>query len=311
MNNVQRRARVHRKRKLLLFLIALRAKFLYYDVTIYTMIQLLLIVSLLLAVSSTDNNNDGTIIDLQQAARALAAGRQIPVTKCCSDDTFYTLGFDQCKRAEGKVDSWPPVVYSALSSRPIEVTADDFSLTTALDDCPAGQIDVSTTQFRFFSDGSLRLDDGRRFKAGEFCLNQISVPVTFAARFCIPDPCNETALGCLRKCCPNKMAVNNTDRFCHPTSLPFEVEFHDENGQSVQMSPSSYIIRDGVVPKCNNDGYNLLSEQYGDVFYILPNGHIYMPIYPENDRDTQDYCIDYFVDEEGPVSALVVILIIY
>ena len=275
------------------------------------MIQLLLIVSLLLAVSSTDNNNDGTIIDLQQAARALAAGRKIPVTKCCSDDTFYTLGFDQCKRAEGKVDSWPPVVYSALSSRPIEVTADDLSLTTALDDCPAGQIDVSTTQFRFFSDGSLRLDDGRRFKAGEFCLNQISVPVTFAARFCIPDPCNETALGCLRKCCPNKMAVNNTDRFCHPTSLPFEVEFHDENGQSVQMSPSSYIIRDGVVPKCNNDGYNLLSEQYGDVFYILPNGHIYMPIYPENDRDTQDYCIDYFVDEEGPVSALVVIFIIY
>ena len=119
-----------------------------------------------------------------------------------------------------------PLVYDPLNNQLVEdVVVADFNFETVLDDCPEDYIiAVSTTQFQFFSDGSLRLEDGSRFKSREFCLNQLSVPAaTFAARFCIRDPCNETARGCLRKCCPNGMAVSNSDRLCHPTSLPFEV----------------------------------------------------------------------------------------
>ena len=232
----------------------------------------------------------------------------ITFTKCCPNKMLYKIGFDECHPGgEENFSSWPPV-FDRLNNRLIDdVTADDFILTTAesLDNCTEGEVAVSSTQFRFFSDGSLRLDDGRRFKSGEFCLNQIPAPAVFTARFCIRDPCNETAGGCLRKCCPNGMAVNNTDRLCHPTTLPFQVDFKDENGQSVELSPSAYIVRDGVAPKCNINGYNPLSEKYGDVFYVLPSGQIYIPIYPEGDRATPEYCIDNFVGNgEPPVIIL-------
>ena len=225
----------------------------------------------------------------------------ITFTKCCPDKMLYTIGFDGCHPGgEENFSSWPPV-FDRLDNRLI---ADDFTPTTteSLDNCTEGEVAVSSTDFTFFSDGSLSLNnDGRNLSSDQFCLNQIPAPAVFTARFCIRDPCNETAGGCLLKCCPNGMAVNNTDRLCHPTSLPFQVDFKDENGQSVELSPSAYIVRDGVAPKCNINGYNPLSEKYGDVFYVLPSGQIYIPIYPEGDRATAEYCIDNFFDADGPV----------
>ena len=223
----------------------------------------------------------------------------ITFTKCCPDKMLYTIGFDGCHPGgEENFSSWPPV-FDRLNN---QIIAEHFTptITESLDNCTEGEVAVSSTQFRFFSDGSLRLDDGKRFESGEFCLNQIPAPAVFTARFCIRDPCNETTGGCLRKCCPNGMAVNNTDRLCHPTSLPFQVDFKDENGQSVELSPSAYIVTDGVAPKCKTDGYNPLSEKYGDVFYVLPSGQIYIPIYPKENRATSEYCIDYFADDEEP-----------
>ena len=247
----------------------------------------------------------------------VGAGRDIPVRKCCPEKTFYKMGFDWCKEENERMNTFAwPLVFDRLNNRLIDdVTADDFILTTAesLDNCTDGEVAVSSTDFTFFTDGSLRLNkDGRNLSSDQFCLNQIAEPNTFAVRFCIRDPCKESTSSCIRKCCPNgKIILNKTDLLCHPTTLPFQVDFRDEKGQSVELSPSSYIVRDGVVPKCKNGSYSLLSEKYGDVFYVLPNGQIYIPSYPEEDRASSDYCIDNLIDnEDTTVMAIILIKIV-
>jgi hypothetical protein len=98
------------------------------------------------------------------------------------------------------------------------------------------------------------------------------------------------------------MAVNsNADNLCYPTSLPFDVKFHNESGEPIDTS--SYIIRNGIVPNCSGKGeFNPMSEQNQDVFYILTQGQIYIPAYPEGHRNTSEYCLENFIDENGTVS---------
>lgn len=228
--------------------------------------------------------------------------RPIPLTKCCPEENeFYALGFDSCKTEEAQI-SWPPPTYSSRTNRTIaSVRPERYQLTLNLSSCPEGHVGKSWTDFLFYDDGTL-LADGETFGAGEFCINQVmadkgEVNPVFAARACLPDPCNGT--DCLRKCCPQGMAVNNTDRLCHPTSLPFEVIYQNEEGAPVKPDPPP-MIRDGVAPQCPY-GFDPLSEDYGDVFYILPDGRMFIPSFPAGEQYTEEYCLDHFMDDERAV----------
>ena len=233
------------------------------------------------------------------------AGRDIPIRKCCHGETFFYLqGFDSCKNDSDhdSAASWPPLVYSSANLNSIEeITADDFNVTTAMEGCPEGQIAVSTTKFKFIDDGSLNLEDGPKLKQGQFCLNQVFGSSNIIARFCAPDPCiemNSESAGCIRKCCPNGMEL--ISKHCQPSSASsFDIEFKNKLGESVNQSLSSYVIRDGVAPKCIH-GIFPLGKAFDEVFYILPDANIYIPGYPAKDRIVSDYCIE--TDETDAVS---------
>ena len=240
---------------------------------------------------------------------------KVPLTICCPEGEFYSLGFDKCKKAEEEeAASWPPPVYfDNIFSQSIlsDVTVNDFNIKfDVMSDCAAQGKVISTnsTQFKFIQDGSLRLDDGRRFKPGEFCLNQVESSATFVARFCIPDPCSKDKNNddyCVKKCCHNGMAVHlfveRLLMICLPNSVPFNVTFRNESGHFI-IKPASYVTKYESGPKCS-EGVNLLNDQNeDDTFYILTNGTIYSPNYPEKDRTTINYCLDNFVHEDDTVS---------
>jgi len=227
------------------------------------------------------------------------ADRNIRVTKCCEDEALYWQGFDSCRNeSEQSFFSLLPPVYSEDLNLIYDIKASDFNITTAMDNCSDGQIAVSTTKFKFIIDGSLRLDDdGRNFKVGRFCLSEAFGSAEIVARFCATDPCiemNHESAGCIRKCCPNGMELNSTSFSCQLTPSPsFGVQFKNELGESVAQNISSYVIRDGVTPKCIY-GTSPLGKAFDneELFYILPNAHIYIPGYPRDDRMPSDYCID-------------------
>ena len=228
--------------------------------------------------------------------------RDIPITKCCENDTFYWQGFDSCRNGSEHpfFISWPPPVYSEDSILIDYISAvDDFNITTAKHDCPDGQIAVSTTKFKFLINGLLRLEDGRNYQVGQFCLSQVfGSDEEIVARFCAPDPCIEANLdsaGCLRKCCPIGMALNfiNNLPLCQSSLSPsFNVQFKNKLGESIDQSLSSYVVRDGVAPKCIF-GIDPLSEAFNESFYVLPDTQIYVPgNIEEHHKMPSDYCID-------------------
>ncbi len=63
------------------------------------------------------------------------------------------------------------------------------------------------------------------------------------------------------------MAINNTDRLCHSTSIPFDVIYRKEIGEPVEPD-FSLITRDGVVTKCDY-GYNHLSGESDQWWHVL------------------------------------------
>jgi hypothetical protein len=98
------------------------------------------------------------------------------------------------------------------------------------------------------------------------------------------------------------MALNTTTQFCQSYNEPFVLIFHNVSGQVVTPDPGSYIIRDGDAPKCPHGMFPLLPDVNDeDEFYVLPDGQIYLPHYPEDDRYTRDYCIDDFFSEQGDI----------
>ncbi|KAI9557713.1 hypothetical protein GHT06_017542 [Daphnia sinensis] len=231
---------------------------------------------------------------------------KIPLTKCCvSDSEFYSLGFDSCNNNEDTPSMWPPPVYSIKTNQSAIASSVRFSLTYNMSTCMPGYDSKSVRNFRLYTDGTVQVGEAR-LGPGQFCLNQIASgePPTddseFAIRYCIPDPCNQT--NCVHKCCPMGMALNITTQLCQSYSEPFDLVFHNVSGQVISPDPGSYIIRDGDAPQCPYGMFPLMPEMNPeDMFYILPDGQLYLPSYPENDRYSKDYCIDDFFTEEGHI----------
>ncbi|XP_057366331.1 LOW QUALITY PROTEIN: G-protein coupled receptor Mth2-like [Daphnia carinata] len=263
--------------------------------------KLLVVVVTILTVAKFNRGQD--LVDHLQNLETLW---KIPLTKCCvSDSEFYSLGFDSCNNNEETPFIWPPPVYSIKTNQSAVSSSVRFSLTYNMSTCMPGYDSKSVTNFRLYTDGTVQVGDAR-LEPGQFCLNQIASgePPTdeseFAIRYCIPDPCNQT--NCVHKCCPMGMALNITTQLCQSYSERFDLVFHNASGQVISPDPGSYIIRDGDAPQCPFGMFPLMPEMNPeDTFYILPDGQLYLPSYPENDRYSKDYCVDDFFAEEGHI----------
>lgn len=255
----------------------------------------------------------------------------IPLTKCCEIGEFYNAGFDRCLEWENYLmDSHDdatsflqvPPFYHDDDGRggvhPVAPSAFLLSFNNNLTFCPNGHIVKSTTDFQLFKNGSMKtvLKQGTNVmqKSGEFCIDRImsqenftsSSSAMFVSRFCIADPCANNRTGCVHKCCPNGMALNETERICQQSSVPFEIPFHgDENGVDPvdrELLASSLVISDGVFVDCKHGAFSLRpSVEVDDEFYILADGRIRAPAL---DDYNDDYCIDNFVNEDGVVRIL-------
>lgn len=222
--------------------------------------------------------------------------RKIPITRCCPDNEFYSLASGTCKTDDSIAYQWPPPVYSTRYNRTILApNLRPFDLTERLDNCTGERGVFLNTKFTFYEDGTVLLADGTRLKSNEFCLNAIDTDAgEFVARHCARDPCNET--NCVKKCCPIGMAMNATSSKCQTSALRFEVDFKNETGDSVRPEP--FLIRDGGAPLCSEGMYALdplLSPD--DEFFILPDGRLYQPSLPEEERYTTAYCVENFLSD--------------
>ena len=233
----------------------------------------------------------------------------IPLTQCCDPGESYSIGFDQCKPPESESGgiNQLPAVFSVSPNQPIDVPPERFHLTHNLSACPDKHVANSSTLFRFFEDGSLLVTDHKRFSSGEFCINQIfsdeNGPSVFAARFCVPDPCADKP--CVKKCCPMGMSVNATTSNCQASSVEFELTLRNENGTEFDDSTRPIIVRHGLAPQCPGDMTPFFPEENEeDNFFILSDGRMMVPGWPEEERHITEYCVDNMMqDNDHFVSA--------
>lgn len=231
-------------------------------------------------------------------------GLLIPLAKCCDVSEFYNAGFDTCMEWD-TLDMEVPGFYFDSKENGHAVAPSAFLLSlTNLTICPNGHVVKTSTEFQIFEDGSLKAADGSVRKPLDFCVNRIvsgsnstASLAIFASRVCVPDPCANST-GCVHKCCPTGMILNETERLCQPSSAPFVIPFHDESGTPLPR-PQSVTVRDGVFVDCKHGAYSLRpSVEADEEFYILPDGRIHLPTVHEF---IDDYCIDQFATEDGTV----------
>lgn len=255
-------------------------------------------VSLTLWIASCAGSDDESTLHDDQ-------GFLIPLAKCCDVGGFYNAGFDSCLERD-TLDMEVPGTYFDSNGTGHAVAPSAFLVSlTNLTICPNGHVVKTSTDFQIFEDGSLKTADGIVREPGEFCVNRIvsdsdsTAPLAmFASRLCIADPCANSSTGCIHKCCPTGMILNETERLCQPSSVPFVIPFHDESGTPL-LPPTSVIVRDGVFVDCKHGAYSLRpSTEEDEEFYVLPNGRIHLPAIREY---VDDYCIDQFASEDGTV----------
>lgn len=219
------------------------------------------------------------------------------VNKCCPDNDLLTVGFGLCKAADSPPSRQLPPVYSVGNDN-LTVSQNNFNLRQNLTVCPDGYVIKSSLDFKLYADGTIKAPGSGRIDAGTFCIHQTHNADEFAAVYCVRNPCQD-GVACVRKCCPTGMSVNQVDNGCQlSVDIPFHVSFHDEGG-SLLPNPPAFIVRDAAVPDCQV-GLMLHDPTQGDVFYILPDGRMYVPhFHKPEDRHIDEYCIDNFIGNNG------------
>ena len=232
------------------------------------------------------------------------ADAKIRVTKCCAENLFYSMGYDECKPFE-QSPTWPPPVHIKATNKTMSLDSSRFEVNHNTTMCPEGYVNQTTKNFKLYLDGSVATADVR-LNYGEFCINEAApdpttVEAEFVIRYCVRNPCVEK--NCVRKCCPMGMALNVTTKLCQWNANEFKIEFHDTSGAIVPVDANSYVVRDGAIPSCEYGMYALAPlDNPEEEFIILPNGQIYVTWYPENERNTSDYCTEDFLYDGDAVS---------
>lgn len=248
-----------------------------------------------------------TLLKVKCNYATVELNRNVSLAKCCSD----WQGSNACNpnTAPHEWLQLPPV-YSATTNETVDSAR--FSLIYHNTTCTSGYKSKSWTQFHLLTDGSVNVQ-GKLLQPHEFCLEQ-HLQAEFTVRYCIPDACSQTH--CVRKCCPRGTILNVTSFECdtHNNASSFEFVFHDISGQLVTPEPGSYIIQDTHPLECpNNTGtqepltsktrmFSVSPEEIADdLFYILPDGQLFFPNFPEGSQTSRDYCIDDFLTEHAIV----------
>ena len=280
--------------------------------------------------------NSGTTIDLldnqdnsngspaQLSLSNETVGGKIPLALCCPKGSLYKTGLDACSQSTSNgLWMFPSPIYSVETNQIIaELTNEVVSLTYShLDNCPDGFVSNSTRDFRLFNDGSLRIGKDR-LEVDEFCINEIDSrlmghvpdadPPTFAARFCVPDPCIANG-PCIRKCCPLGSAIHSRPdelgSLCLPHPTRFDVSllpFQSPEEAETTIDPTSFSVYGGLGLKCFAEGgEHFIDAVYPDHFFILADGRMnitYYPLNPMDERPTREFCVDQFYDKNETVS---------
>lgn len=242
---------------------------------------------------------------------AVQVYQKTPLTKCCRDGEFYRPGLDRCLYRTHDPDdvvSGIPVLYAVEEEETFLVGVEEFHLSHKLAACRIGKMATSTMEFQVFVDGSLKVRDALVLTPGQFCVNEI--PSTdpnnpeFVARYCVADPCMEDKTKCLRKCCPQGLAVDSATHSCRAHQTPFNVSqlTRKHGGPVSDDGKDSLTVHAGFGFKCHNEDIvlvdNFLINSDG---LMQPNRHFYH-FDQSADRPTDKYCIDNFVEGNDTVS---------
>lgn len=222
---------------------------------------------------------------------------------------------DVCRDWKGSVThskmSAAPPVYSVERSAeptPVRVESNSFQMTHRLKRCPKVYVGMSSTEYRFYEDGSIfSQDEHVTYQSGDFCIQESFPSGQFIARYCVRDPCNRTDT-CIRKCCPTFKAFDISTTRCINYSSQLNVTLYNRTGYSLNLKSEEMFVRDGVAPQCK-DGYkHKLLNQHD--YHLRSNGLLF--VFPKNgcssqsqtdvDLLTDEYCVDYFMDVDGTVT---------
>jgi hypothetical protein len=225
---------------------------------------------------------------------------KIPVTMCC-ESQINIWGNCLEKTIDPPSVSWSPV-HSSTNYLTINVSTQDFQVTTDLIQCPNGSISLTSTEFTLFDDGTVKIPNITfNFSPGEVCIANSFNSTDFVARFCVPDPC--TASICVRKCCPKGflMKIKNLPNWsCERTDREFSVYYLNETGQKVLL-PNTMPIRYDTISAWGGKSYPQLTEE--SKFNVLHNGTVYVPAYPIGHQVFDHYCVDDFEIDDKIVSS--------
>nr|CAH0102965.1 unnamed protein product [Daphnia galeata] len=242
---------------------------------------------------------------------AVQVYQKTPLTKCCKDGEFYRPGLDRCLYRTHNPEeaiSGIPVLYAVEEDETFLVGVEEFHLSHKLAACRIGRMATSTMEFQVFVDGSVKVPDALVLSPGQFCVNEIpsTDPINpeFVARYCVADPCMEDKTKCLRKCCPQGLAIDSATHSCRAHPAPFNVsQLTKKHGGPINVdAKDSLTVHAGFGFKCHNEDIvlvdNFLINSDG---LMQPNRHFYH-FDQFGDRPTDKYCIDNFI--EGNVTKI-------
>lgn len=242
---------------------------------------------------------------------AVQVYQKTPLTKCCKDGEFYRPGLDRCLYRTHNPEeaiSGIPVLYAVEEDETFLVGVEEFHLSHKLAACRIGRMATSTMEFQVFVDGSVKVPDALVLSPGQFCVNEIpsTDPINpeFVARYCVADPCMEDKTKCLRKCCPQGLAIDSATHSCRAHPAPFNVsQLTKKHGGPINVdAKDSLTVHAGFGFKCHNEDIvlvdNFLINSDG---LMQPNRHFYH-FDQFGDRPTDKYCIDNFIEGNVTVS---------
>lgn len=230
--------------------------------------------------------------------------QKTPLTKCCKDGEFYRPGIDRClyRTHIPNPGSRIPVLYAVEKEETFLVDADEFHLSYKLAACRIGKMATSTMEFQVFVDGSLKVTDALVLPPGQFCVNEIPsvnpANPEFVARYCVNDPCMEDKTKCLRKCCPQGLAIDSATHSCraHPALFNLSQLTRKYGGPIGIEDKNTLTIHAGFGFKCHNEDIVMVDNfAINHDGLMQPNRHFYH-FDKSGDRPTDKYCIDNFVE---------------
>lgn len=233
-------------------------------------------------------------------ARNLNLNFTFQLRKCCPKGSVYRHFLDICSPSlENKVST---LNITLINQQEFNESV-TFKITDSqgLDDCPDGFIGTTQEEFSVFNNGSAQVttkDDILVVDWNDYCIDYVqrtnqSLKSIFL-RHCTVDPCWNSELPCIKKCCPLNEILDRDARQCRS---PGEKSTYDiltavthETG-NLWRDESSFTLVYGTGLKCVDDQIRQTTTSWP---VVNGNGSfVNFEALIDSDRFTDQYCIDY------------------